>query len=123
MTIGPDPPCRNAVTGKILTALGVVLFIVGIIFCIGLGFGVVTRFPYAGVAAMFVGNIMGWIGQSLTVGKLKSDIKAIVRSEVKDTLRLRTGLSPQAAVLVVIGFALVVIAAVVVWSVVTQGPG
>jgi len=51
---------------------------------------------------------------------LKSDMKATLKSEGSDTLRLRTSLHPVTAVLVVIGFMMVALAAIVVWWVFTQ---
>lgn len=106
--------------GRVFRVFGIVLFIAGAGFCIGVWFGLFRTFPYAGVVAMLVGTTIGWFGKSLAAGTLKDEIKGRMREEASETLRLRTRPSGVTAALVVIGFTLAVVAGVVVWWVLTQ---
>jgi hypothetical protein len=101
--------------GRALAACGILLFVAGAAYCVGLLLGWFTRLPYAGAVAMVVGNTLVWFGRSLTTGTLKSDMAATLESERSETLRLQTRLNRMTAALVVGGFTMAAIAAVLVW--------
>ena len=105
---------KSVIIGRTLATSGIVLFITGAGFCIGVWFGLFRTFTYAGVVAMFIGNTVGWFGNSLAAGTLKQEIKETMKTEASETLRLQTSLSPVTAVLVVIGFTMAAVAGVLV---------
>ena len=111
---------KRMIIGRTLAALGIVLFVGGIGFCIGVWFGLFRTFTHAGVGAMFIGNTIGWFGKSLAAGTLKQEIKETMKNEMSETLRLQTSLSPVTAVLVVIGFTMAAVAGVLVWWMLSQ---
>jgi|CXWL01.1.fsa_nt_gi hypothetical protein len=111
---------RPFIVGRTLAAFGIVLYIAGAAFCLGLLFGFFRTFPYAGVVAMLAGNTIGWFGNSLAAGTVKQEIKETLKYEASDTLRLRTRVRPVSAVLIVTGFMLVAAAGVLVWWVLSQ---
>lgn len=113
--VDPDQPRAprpraglRGIVGSILTAFGVVAFILGIVLFIGNRFGLLPTFRMAGFVGMTIGGVLFWAGGAVSAGTLKADLKADLKekweAEQRDGFRLRTGLSPRATVLVVLGF-------------------